>query len=178
MRTILISLGLVVAIVLGRLLPHMSNFTPVLALILCAGLLFQRKSLAALAVLLGLAISDAWIGIYDNSMLFVYFGYACIFASGFSARGLRHRMNSFHVVGGSLIAATVFYLVSNFGVWMHSGMYLRTLDGLIDCYVMGIPFFRNTMISTMLFSGVFFTAFQYLKKPVPQVSKQKVKAKG
>ena len=49
---------------------------------------------------------------------------------------------------GSLI----FFIISNFGFWLISDIYEKNLSGLIECYILAIPFFKNTLLATILFS--------------------------
>ena len=58
----------------------------------------------------------------------------------------------------------IFYLISNFGVWAVGDLYAKNLEGLINCYFLALPFFKNTVISTFIFSyGVFFANYFYKK---------------
>jgi glucan phosphoethanolaminetransferase (alkaline phosphatase superfamily) len=61
------------------------------------------------------------------------------------------------VVGASLSASISFYVVSNFGVWLGYDMYAKTWQGLLACYAAAVPFFRNTLVSDLLFSAVLFS---------------------
>ena len=63
------------------------------------------------------------------------------------------------IVSKSLMASLSFYLVSNFGVWLFTGMYEKSLVGLAQCYTFALPFFRSTLMGDLLFSSVLFGAF-------------------
>jgi hypothetical protein len=69
---------------------------------------------------------------------------------------LKQRTNVARVVSGSLLASTSFFAVSNYAVWVGSGMYPHALGGLIACYGSAIPFYRNDLVSTLLVTGVAF----------------------
>jgi hypothetical protein len=69
---------------------------------------------------------------------------------------LKQRTNVVRVVSGSLLASTSFFAVSNYAVWVGSGMYPHTLGGLTACYGSAIPFYRNDLVSTLLVTGVAF----------------------
>jgi hypothetical protein len=69
---------------------------------------------------------------------------------------LKQRTNVVRVVSGSLLASTSFFAVSNYAVWVGSGMYPHTLGGLAACYGSAIPFYRNDLVSTLLVTGVAF----------------------
>ena len=71
---------------------------------------------------------------------------------------LKQRTNVTRVVSGSLLASTSFFAVSNYAVWVGSGMYPHTLGGLTACYAAAIPFYRNDLVYTLLVTGVAFGA--------------------
>jgi len=62
-------------------------------------------------------------------------------------------------ISGSLIGASLFYLITNFGIWS-LGTYSYTLEGLILCYTLAIPFFGYSIISTLLFSTIIETVIK------------------
>ena len=64
-------------------------------------------------------------------------------------------------IGLSLFGAICFFIISNFGVWVGSSFYEPNLQGLINCYIMAIPFFTNTLISTALFALLFEILLKY-----------------
>lgn len=69
-------------------------------------------------------------------------------------------------VAGSL----VFFLLTNFGSFLTDPMYPKTAAGLMSAYAMGLPFLGNTIAGDLVFSGVLFGAFYFLKKQVPQLA--------
>jgi hypothetical protein len=56
-------------------------------------------------------------------------------------------------------ASLFFFVVTNFGVWLFSGMYAHTLSGLSYCYAMALPFFRNTALSDMFYTASLFAVY-------------------
>ena len=58
-------------------------------------------------------------------------------------------------LGGS----TLFFVVTNFGVWVWSGMYAHTWSGFFLCYNLAIPFFRNTLLSDAVYTAALFTVY-------------------
>lgn len=150
-RSLLIAVLLVALGVGFRLLPHEANFAPIAAIALMSGALLGRKY--ALAVLLSImVISDLIIGTY-SSMLFTWSAFALI-----ALYGTMFKNSSFtkRVFVGSLGSASLFFIVSNFGVWVSSGMYAHTIAGFVNCYAMAIPFFRATLVSDFVYSGALF----------------------
>ncbi len=131
-------------IVASRLLPHPPNFTPVIAVFMMSGMV------SLLPCLIAYIISDAIIG-FHSYMLWVY---GSLFAIAYLQRG-------------AIFSATLFFVVTNFAVWT-GGWYGYTLEGLITCYIMAIPFFVNMLISTLIFSEMF-KYFQKHTFVIPQI---------
>ncbi|MDX1666478.1 MAG: DUF6580 family putative transport protein, partial [Saprospiraceae bacterium] len=74
------------------------------------------------------------------------------------------------LLGSSLLASVVFFLITNFGVWAGSPLYPPTAEGLAACYIAGIPFFWNTLLGDLFFTGALFGAFELLSRQVPALS--------
>lgn len=62
----------------------------------------------------------------------------------------------------SIVTGVIFYLVSNFGVWMSASVYSKDLGGLLQCYAAGIPFFRNTILGNVFYSFVLFGIYEWI----------------
>jgi hypothetical protein len=59
----------------------------------------------------------------------------------------------------SIVASMVFYLITNFGAWLHHDMYPQNASGLLQAYLAGLPFLRNTLIANLIFSYLVFYGF-------------------
>jgi hypothetical protein len=138
-----------------RLVPHPPNFAPVAAMALFSGAYLPRRGLAFVAPLAALLLSDLLLGFYSG-MGFTYAAVALVVVIGFA---LSSRKSPARIAAAALTASTVFFLVSNFGVWLSSGMYPPTLSGLAACYVAAVPFFPNTIAGDLFFSAVLFGGF-------------------
>ncbi len=146
--------GMIGVAALSRLIPHPPNFTPVAAMALFAGATVADRKLALVMPLVALLLSDLLIG-FHGTMLFVYLGVALMTALGFM---LHKRSSRARIIIGAVAGSVLFYVLTNLGVWLVTGTYEASLAGLISCYVAAIPFFHNTLISTLLFSGLLFGA--------------------
>ena len=122
--------------VLLRFSPHIPNFAPIGAIALFGGAMLGRKFAVGLP-LAAMVISDIFIGFYQG-ILFTWLGFALVATF---AMLLKNKKFTQRVAIGAPAAAIIFYLVSNFGVWLTSGMYSLTLAGFIDCYVQDYPFY-------------------------------------
>ncbi len=143
-----------------RLLPgHVPNFTPMGALALFTGVYLARYSKWwVLMPLAAMFASDLFIGFYEWRIMAAVYGGFLIY----SLLGLivsRYK-NAITIFGTGALGAVLFYLVTNFAVWAFSGVYTLTLGGLIESYVLAIPFFRSTIIGDLVFTGLFFGAYE------------------
>lgn len=161
-RNYLIIYGLIALVILSRLVPHPVNFTPMGALGLFAGAYLARKS-AWLIPVAALVISDLFIGLYEPvAMLFVYLGFASGAFIGHYL--LRDRSSGLLLAGSSVAVSVIFFLLSNFGTWLAGTLYPMTLAGLVQCYILALPFFGNTLASTLIYTFVLFTVIEVLNQ--------------
>jgi hypothetical protein len=157
MRNVFIGSTLILVAALSRLLPHPDNFTPIAAMALAGGVYFEKR-FALIIPLAALVISDFFIG-FHNTVLFVYGSFILI---GIMGLWLKSHKKFFPVVGTALLSSILFFVITNFGVWVTGGgwFYPRTWQGLVDCYIMAVPFFRNTLVGDMVFTGILFGLFE------------------
>lgn len=150
----MLALSLIVVGILLRLAPHAPNFTPVAAIALFGGA-YLNKRYALIIPLVLMMVSDLIIGMH-NVVLFTWTGF--LFAA-ILGLWLREKKGISRIVVASLGSSIIFYLISNLGVWA-MGWYPKTLKGLMDCYIMGLPFIRNFTAATLLYVFVFFGAYE------------------
>jgi len=158
-KTILIGLVLLILGVAMRLLPHPANFAPVAAMALFAGYWLPKKW-AIILPMFAMLIGDLFIGFYDWRLMAVVYGsFALIGCLGIviSRRGV------LAVVTAALVASVGFFLITNFAVWLFSVWYPHTWSGLMLNYALALPFFRNTLLGDLFFTGVLFGAYEAVK---------------
>jgi hypothetical protein len=150
-RTSWIVVGLILVGVVSRLVPHPWNATPVTAIALFGGT-YLSKRWAILLPLAIVAMSDLVLG-WHSTILFTWGAFA---VTGWLAWWIRVRPSAARILAGSLLGSVIFFLVTNFGVWAMQTLYPRTLAGLWECYVAGLPFFRNALAGDLIYTGVLF----------------------
>ncbi|MBI3502456.1 MAG: hypothetical protein HY063_11755 [Bacteroidetes bacterium] len=170
-RFLFISIAILAA-ALFRLLPHPFNFTPVGAMALFGGAYFTNRILAFVVVTASLYLSDLVLNIhYFGKFIFLYDGfywtYAGFFLIIFIGFWLSSRIKLQNILGASLIASIIFFLVTNFGCWPGSTIYPQTFGGLLACYAAGIPFFSNTIAGDLFYTAVLFGSFELAKRRFP-----------
>jgi len=149
---ILVSLG-----VACRLLPHAWNFAPVAAIALFAGFYLGRNYAIGLPIITML-LGDIFIGFYEWPMMLTV--YACYAAVGLLGVFIRKHKSLETVAASSIIASVLFFLATNWAVWQFSPWYAKNVQGLIECYTLALPFFRNTLLSDLFYVGVLFGAYE------------------
>jgi uncharacterized protein DUF6580 len=149
---------LVFAGVATRLLPHPPNFTAMSAIALFSGAHFSRRIWGFAVPLAAMLVSDAVLG-FSSTLPVVYATFAAIVGIGFLLRERRTRV--LPVAGAAVASSVLFYLTTNFAVWVLSGIYPKTPAGLVACYVAAIPFFGPTLAGDLFYTAVLFGAFAW-----------------
>ena len=140
-----ISIGIFLALGASRFIPHPPNFTSLIALSFYIPAILGIRFIPALIA--SFLLTDLIIGFHG--VTFFTWGSVLIIAlmSKFFLQSMTNR------ILGALFGACLFYIITNFGVWS-LGSYGYTLEGLITCYFLAIPFFGNTLVSTLIFSSL------------------------
>ena len=136
---------------MGRIIPHPPNFTPILATAIYAPYLIKDKWVAMSLPLLAMFIADLWIGFHPY-MLWVYgaIGLSTLISN------LSMRFDKEYMQLGimAILSSILFFIITNFAVWTMWDYYPKTIEGLIMCYTMAIPFFHNTLLSTIVYTSL------------------------
>jgi len=142
-----------------RVIPHPANFSPIFAIALFGGTYLADRRLALIIPLLALFISDLFMGFYSPVVMISV--YAGLILTGILGLWLRNHKSVLNLLGTSIISGILFYLISNLGVWVNpvSG-YSKDLAGLIQCYVLALPFLKNTLASNLVYSAVLFGGYE------------------
>lgn len=151
----MLALFLLVLGIASRLVVHVPNFTPVLALALFGGVYLSPRR-AVVMPLAFMMVSDLVIGGHDT-ILFTWGSVALISLLGLL---IRSRKSFWNIAGMSFLSAILFFVVTNFGAWLV--MYPKTVGGLQMCFWAAVPFFRDTLVSTLVYSFVLFGGHEIL----------------
>lgn len=176
---------MIFAAAMSRLLPHPYNFTPIGAMGLFGAAYFSKRWLAFAVPFAAMWVSDlildnvVYAQYYEGFQWFghtwVYLSFALIVMLGFV---LLRKVKISNVIVASLSASVVFYLVTNFGVWLSSPMYPQNAIGLMTCYAAGLPFLSmelappfgfllNTIAGDLFFCGALFGVYELVKSRIP-----------
>ena len=135
-------------IALSRIIPHPPNFTPVIAIAVFMPYLTRSLYSAMLVPLSAMFVSDLYLGLH-SSMFWVYT--SILLGTTLSHYTMSMKKTYVHLGSNALLSSTIFFVITNFAVWMSGTMYPLTLDGLLLCYTMAIPFFGNTLAGTLFY---------------------------
>ena len=151
-NSIIITLIILVS-ALTRLVPHLPNFTPITAIALFGGVYFTNKITAYALPLVIMVLSDFILG-FSSITIFVYLAFIVV-----SFIGTQQKKVS---IGSVLLGGLSFFVITNFGVWLLG--YPKTWTGLVECYTLALPFFRNSILGDLFYSGVMVFGYQYIQK--------------
>lgn len=161
---------LILCAAISRIIPHhIPNFTPITAIALFSGV-YLRKYWSFSVPLLALIISDFCLEMmnpgygFNSGRPVIYASFALMVFIGYSLRG---KTNVANIAVKTLAGSTVFFLITNFAVWISSGMYPHTFEGFMSCYTMALPFFRNSLLGDFIYSALLFGGFAMAQAKFP-----------
>ena len=153
---------IVIIILIGafsRIIPHPPNFTAIGAISILGGVYFGKNYLAFLIPIISMLISDFLLGF--NMAISVYLSFLIMIPLGI---GIKNKLSNLSVIKTSIYASIVFFLITNFSVWIFSTVYPNNIYGLLICYYAGIPFFFNTLLGNIFFSFSLFGIYEIVSK--------------
>jgi hypothetical protein len=156
-KTTLLALSLIIIGIALRVIPHTANFAPVGAIALFGGTILSFRTALWLPLVI-MVTSDLIIGLHPT-VAFTWGGFMLV---GLFGATLRNQRNLVRVPVGAISAALIFYIVSNFGVWLEGRLYPATWQGLVDCYVMALPFLRTSLLADLAFSALLFGLYAFV----------------
>ncbi len=160
-----------------RLIPHWPNFTPIAAIALFGGTMLTKKWMAFIIPIGAMFISDLIIGMHG----YMFAVYISFFLTVFLGTRISKNPRFANVLGTSVASSLLFFIITNFAVWLGSPFYAQSFAGLITCYSAGLPFFNdgslgisflmNGLIGDLFFNGIFFGAFYLASRRIPALSR-------
>jgi hypothetical protein len=153
--------------------PALVNFTPLMALAFCGAVYFSDRRLW-LVPLAALVLSDLYLDQYYATTFGETWTWqsvvtrALCFALALPlGRMIAQHKNWFTLLGGALAGSLLFYLATNTDAWLRDPFYVKNAAGWLQAMTIGRPqfpptlfFFRNTLVSDLLFTGMFALAME------------------
>lgn len=141
--------------VISRIIPHLPNMTSVGAVALFSGSRYGLKK-GVIIVLSTMLMTDIVRGLHPV----MWATYGSLFLTVLIGTVI-HKSRTFYKTTTAMLASSlVFYLLTNFAVWaMPGSMYPKTAEGLISCYVLALPFFRNSLVGDLIYGTSLFIGY-------------------
>ena len=139
----------VVFLIIARLLPHPPNFSPIIASAIVAPILLKNRYYGFIVPLSALFISDVIIGFHIYQLVI----YLILFT--ISLISPLKKYSKINLILYSIGSSIWFFIITNFAVWLAWDYYPKNFEGLMNCYILAIPFFTNTLISSIFFISLF-----------------------
>lgn len=155
-------------LIISRLIPHPPNFTPILATAILAPHVFSRKMyMSIILIILAMFISDLLIGLHT----FLIFTYLPLVLIVFLSSIFKEFKTSLVIM--TISAPLIFFIISNFGVWALGDLYSKDANGLFQCYILAIPFLKNSYAGTIIFMFAYFILYNLsilvISKFIPKI---------
>ena len=149
-------LGIFIVLAASRFIPHPPNFTSLIALSFYIPVFFGTIYIPM--VIFSFLITDIFLGFHNLTL----FTWGSVFLIGIISKYFRNKI--YLRISGTLLGALIFFVITNLGVWL-VGNYSYDFNGLVQCYLLAIPFFYNTIFSTLTFALIFeVVIFLFLQK--------------
>jgi len=175
-KNILIGILIIAVAVILRVVQPIHNFAPIVAVALFSGYLFKNFKQGLMVALIASFIGDvviAYINKYDlfhDTFVFVYGSYALIALLGSRLNSDKFSWSKLAVLG--ITASLLFFIVSNLGVFLMSDLYIKDINGFVNCFVMAIPFYKYSMISDLIYIPLIFGIYQYTDSFIGSLSRE------
>ena len=141
-------------LILSRLIPHPPNFTPILATAILAPQIFSKKLyMSVILIILAMFVSDLILGLHT----FLIFTYLPLIIIVYLCNVFKEFKTSLVVM--TLSAPLIFFAISNFGVWALGDLYSKDLSGLLQSYILALPFLKNSYAGTIIFMFAYFLIY-------------------
>ncbi len=158
-------IGVIALAALLRLVPHPPNFSPITAMALFAGWSLRRSLPAILVPLAAMLLSDLALG-FHAAMPAVYFAIAMVSVLGLN---LKSRVSFAAMGGATVLGSVIFFFITNLAVFLQSDLYPQNVQGLLTCFTAAIPFFENSILGDLFYSGLLFWGWSYAENRVPRL---------
>ena len=156
---------LILVLSFSRLIEHPWNFTPILAVGIFSGFYFKNFILSLFIVVFSMFLGDLYLG-FHSTMFFTYISLAVAVVIGLFIKHFKFT----EILFSGLASSVCFFIITNFGAWLTLEMYEKNFTGLLQSYVLAIPFFHNTLISTFLYLIVLKLIFDLAIKKTSKIS--------
>lgn len=158
------AIGLIILIIFIRFIPHIPNFSPLIAIALFSGVYLKHKNSYLIPLVIGIGFDFIFAirsSTYSGVHLISLFTWGSVLIIYWLGRRLQKNKTLVSIGGYTLLSSVLFFIVTNFGVWI-LGWYPHNLSGIIQCYYLALPFFRTSLLSSFIYAGALFGIYEYI----------------
>ena len=166
-KSTMLALALIFLAAASRLIPHPPNWTVIGAISILSGAVIASPVLRILTPVFALFLSDLVLGLHST----MWGVYLPVIVMVIISSGLLRKFTLTRIVASSLINSVLFFVVSNFAVWVDGILYPRTMEGLAQCYFMAVPFFHYQVLGDLISSATIFGLYFAAQNMINQVRK-------
>ena len=161
--TILIALA-----VISRIIPHPWSFTCVGSVLLFSTFYFKNRRTRFLIPMIIMLCSDVFLFYLHNKPFAGTAIYLCWLVYLPIGSFFIKKIEIKRVALAGISGATLFFITSNFLVWVSGGGlgYTYNLTGLISCYTAAIPFYLNAMAGNLVWSAIIFGIYELSQQSI------------
>jgi hypothetical protein len=156
----MLALILIIIGIASRIIIHSPNFTSVIAVALFSGV-YLKKQQAVVVPLALMILSDLVLGFHDT----IIFTWGSVVLISLIGVFIKKNKKVSTIAMTAVASSVLFFIITNFGAWL-SPLYPDTWQGLQDCFIAAIPFYRNTFLSTMAYSVILFGVYEIVASRV------------
>jgi hypothetical protein len=153
-KNYVIAISLVLLTFVMRLVPHLANFTPLFTIGIFSAVFFKNRLYSILLPIIAMLISDIFLGFYTE----VWAIYLSMLVAQWISFDLAKSDKKSLFATANFVAPTIFFILSNFAVWIT--WYSHDFIGLSECYINALPFYGITVVSTFLYSYLFYGIYK------------------
>ncbi|MFM7773733.1 MAG: DUF6580 family putative transport protein [Candidatus Kapaibacterium sp.] len=156
---------IIAAAALSRVFHVIPNMAPMTALAVFGAWSFRSTRLAYAVPMFAMLVGDVGLAVAKNDISYAvhdtqFAVYACLIVTTWISLKLRAEPSAGRRIVSIVTGSVLFYVVTNFAVWSFSGMYPWSVAGLVECYVLAIPFFRTSLVSDLAYGAIMFGAYE------------------
>lgn len=174
MRQFLLLTALIIVAVVGRLIPHPPNLTPLLAVGLMSGMLFKSRAVSFGVMFVATLSSDIVLNSFDQTVQSWNYNsydqltvYATLILLSVLGKYLQPR-KFLHASGLALGGSLLFFLTTNFTCWLTGNMFPPTFSGMLQNYAFALPFLGNTLVGDQFWTLFLVGVYSYAPKQAQQ----------
>jgi len=165
----------------SRLFTFLPNFSALESLALFGGAYISARYIAFIIPIAAMFFSDLVINNtvarpffpdHDGLVIFsdyMIWNFAAMILIVLFGRYFLKKVNLTRGILGILGATGIFWIVSNIGAWLSSGLFPLTFMGMMENFAFALPFLKNSLLGNLVFGAILFGSYEWLRYAYPNL---------